>query len=288
MVNLDRPAAHDRSAAVGLTYIQWSAVVAGAVVAAALAMVLHAFAGGVGLAISSTAPTWRDASFPLVLLTGVYLLVVALLSYGLGGYVAGRLRTAFGGATADEAEIRDGAHGLLTWAIATLLTGLMLAFAAPLVNRLIAPSGGDTEPAASVAGENIFAYDLDRLFRSESPSDGADLDYNRAEAGRILLASNGHSGMTGEDRAYLVRLVAARTGLSAGDAEARVVSVVAAANENVARGRRASVLLAFMAGSAAILGLAAAWFGAIAGAQHRDVLSPSLWWPAKRMNRRGI
>ena len=276
MIHDDRPAA-----VTGPAYIQWNAVLAGTVVAAALAMVLHVFAGGIGLAVSSTAPTWRDASFALVLLSGVYLIAVALLSYGLGGYVAGRVRNGMG-LHADEAEMRDGAHGLLTWALATLLTGLMLAFAAPVVDRLVAPSGGEAGAASSVAGEGIFAYDIDRLFRSDSAVDGNELEYNRAEAGRILLAADGHSGLSSEDRSHLVRLVSARTGLSQADAEARVTTVVAAAQENVDRGRRASILLAFMVGSAGILGLAAAWFGAIAGAQHRDVRSPSYYWPARR------
>jgi hypothetical protein len=44
------------------------------------------------LAVSSTPPTWRDASFGLIFLSGVYLVLVALLAYGVGGYIAGRLR----------------------------------------------------------------------------------------------------------------------------------------------------------------------------------------------------
>src|ERR1700746_719707 len=51
-----------------IRYLEWSAVVAGAIVAAALALVLHAFAVAVGLSVSSTAPTWRDTSFALLLL----------------------------------------------------------------------------------------------------------------------------------------------------------------------------------------------------------------------------
>ncbi len=73
-------------------YIQWGAVIAGAVSAAALATVLHAFAAAIGLAVSSAAPTWRDASVGLWILSGVYLILVALASYGLGGYIAGPLR----------------------------------------------------------------------------------------------------------------------------------------------------------------------------------------------------
>src|SRR4051812_20292444 len=75
--------------------IHWGPVIAGAIVAAALASVLHAFAAAIGLAVSSTAPTWRDASMGLWFLSGIYLILVALASYGLGGYVAGLLRERF-------------------------------------------------------------------------------------------------------------------------------------------------------------------------------------------------
>src|SRR3954453_10763732 len=80
--------------------VYWGPVIAGAVTAAALASVLHAFAAAVGLAVSSTAPTWRDASIALWILSGVYLIFVALVAYGVGGYVAGLLRERYGSATA--------------------------------------------------------------------------------------------------------------------------------------------------------------------------------------------
>ena len=120
-------------------YIRWTPIVAGAIAAAALAFVLHGFAAAVGLAVSSTAPTWRDASVALWLLSGIYVIAVALASYGLGGYIAGRMRTPFRDWSADDVETRDGAHGLLVWAIATLLTGLMLFLAASAGVRLAAP-----------------------------------------------------------------------------------------------------------------------------------------------------
>jgi hypothetical protein len=61
-----------------------------------------------------------------------------------------------------------------------------------------------------------------------------------------------------EDRAYLVRLTAAYTGLAQPDAERRVDEAAARAKENIARARRSAVILAFMAGAAALLGAAAA------------------------------
>jgi hypothetical protein len=90
---------------------EWGPIVAGAIAAAALALVLHAFAVAIGLSISSTAPTWRDASFALVLLSGLYVVLAALASYGLGGYLAGLMCTRL--SSREDADLRDGLHGLL-------------------------------------------------------------------------------------------------------------------------------------------------------------------------------
>jgi hypothetical protein len=252
-----------------VSYIQWGPIIAGAIAAAALALVLHIFAGGLGLAVSSTAPTWRDASFALILLSGLYLLLAALASYALGGYIAGRLRARLTAANADEIEARDGTHGLLVWGLATLLTAVLAFGAVQAMTRLAAPSSGPAGPGTSVAGENLIAYELDQLFRGSRPGE-ADMNYSRAEAARILLAASSHSGISAEDRTYLARLVASRTGLSQTDAAGRVTTVEARAKANISRARKAGVLLAFSAGAAALLGAAAAWFAACAGGRHRD------------------
>ena len=74
-------------------YVQWTPAVAGALAAAALAFVMHTFAAAIGLAMTSAAPTWRDASMALQLLSGVYLVLAAIVAFGVGGYIAGRTRT---------------------------------------------------------------------------------------------------------------------------------------------------------------------------------------------------
>jgi hypothetical protein len=259
-------------------YVQWGPIIAGAVAAAALALVLHTFAGAIGLAVSSTAPTWRDASIALWVLSGLYLVLVALAAYGLGGYLAGRARVTSSLTDPDEIEFRDGLHGLLVWAAATLLTALMLFAAGAAASRLAAPSGGAAGPSTSVAGENIIAFDLDRLLRGDRRPGDSELAQIRAEAGRILLTSSSHSGVAAEDRAYLVRLVAARTGLPQPDAERRVNTAIASAKENISRARKSTVILAFMAGAAALLGAAAAWFAAGVGGRHKDNSAPSVRW----------
>src|SRR5262245_24682702 len=107
-----------------VSYVQWGPAVAGAFAAAALAFVLHTFAAAIGLAVSSSAPTWRDSSLMLQLLSGFYLILAAIVAFGVGGYLAGRMRLPVGG-TDDELEFRDGSLGLLSWAMAIVLTVLM-------------------------------------------------------------------------------------------------------------------------------------------------------------------
>jgi hypothetical protein len=168
---------------------------------------------------------------------------------------------------------------LLVWAVATLITALLLGMAASASTRLAAPSGGSAGAATSVAGENTIAFDIDRLLRGDRrAADAGDIAATRAEVARILLTSSGHSGVAAEDRSYLVRLVSNRTGLAAPEAERRVDAAIASAKDNIAKARRSTTILAFMAGSAALLGAVAAWFAAAVGGQQRDDTSGSGRW----------
>ena len=153
----------------------------------------------------ATAPTWRDSSAACVL-SGLYLVLVATASYGFGAYIAARLRVPSAN-TSDISEFRNGVDGLLVWALATLLTGLVALAIAQAAPRSATPSGSSEQ--TSFVGENIIAYDLDRLFRSERRPQGLveNMNYPRAEAARILLIASSHRGMQAEDRNYLVRLV---------------------------------------------------------------------------------
>jgi hypothetical protein len=267
-----------------LPRIEWGPVIAGAITAAALASVLHGFASAIGLSLSSTAPTWRDASFALILLSGLYLLLTAIASYAFGAYVAGRMRMRLGSGAASEIAFRDGMHGLLVWALATLLTVIIALSLAAMTPRLAAPSGAGAGPSTSVAGENIIAFELDRLFRGgERRPPAADLSQARTEAARILMTSSSHTGMRADDRAYLVRLTSAYTGLSAADADKRVTEVSGAAREDINRARRAAAILAFMVAAAALVGAAVAWYAAVAAGRHREGIDvvPD-WWSWER------
>jgi hypothetical protein len=175
-------------------------------------------------------------------------------------------------------DTTEGIHGLLVWAVATLITAVVVATTTLAASQLAAPSGGTTAPAASVGSENIIAYDIDRLFRGDGRAPAGDYNRARTEAGRILLTASGHTGVAVEDRQYLTRLVVGQTGLAPAEAERRVDATIVRARDNIRRARRSAVILAFMAGAAALLGAAAAWFATGAGAKHgSDPAVPSIW-----------
>ena len=249
------------------SYLQWTPVVAGAICAAALSFILLTFAAAVGLGVSSTSPTWRDASVALWILSGLYLILQALLSFAFGGYIAGRIRTSLAADSEEEVENRDGLHGLATWALAVVMGGALAALVgASTINRPSVP----TTSANSSAAEPILSYELDRLFRSARRPANVDLSSERAEAGRILLTSSSHVGVSADDRTYLIQQVAATTGLSPADAERRVDNVIANSRTALARSRRSTIILAFSLAAALLLGAVVAWAAACAGGRHRD------------------
>jgi hypothetical protein len=260
-------------------YLAWTPVVAGALIATALSTVLIAFGTAIGLGVASAAPTWRDASAALWLLSGLYLILVALISFGLGGYVAGRIRTSLPAADTGDIEHRDGLHGLAVWAIAVVMTVLLTALVAS-ATLARAPSA-QAVPSANAA-EPMLSYELDRLFRPARRAPNAETAMERAEAGRILLTSSSHSGVAAEDRTYLVQLVTAITGLTGPDAERRVDNVLANAKTAIARSRRSAVIAAFSIAASILLGAVVAWFAACEGGRHRDGAVAPDWLAANR------
>jgi hypothetical protein len=106
--------------------VSWGAIAAGAVGAAALALLLIAF--GAGLGLSAVSP-WSDIGVSASTFktgSGIYLVIVGVMSSAVGGYLAARLRSKWVGAHAHEVFFRDTAHGFIAWAFATLLSASAL------------------------------------------------------------------------------------------------------------------------------------------------------------------
>src|SRR6478736_10252641 len=131
--------------------VSWAAVTAGAVVSCALTLLLLAF--GVGLGLSVVSP-WSGAGVSATTFkigTGLYLIVIAMLSSSIGGYIAGRLRTRWTGVHSDEVYFRDTAHGFIAWAFASVLGAAVLTL--PASSLIGGAASGTAQGAATAASQ---------------------------------------------------------------------------------------------------------------------------------------
>lgn len=182
--------------------VSWGAIFAGAAAAAALSLILLIL--GVGLGLSSVSPwSFEGVSKETFGWSSIiWLTFTALAASGLGGYLAGRLRTKWTQIHGDETYFRDTAHGFVSWAVATLLTaGLLTSAIGGVLGAGAKVAGATAGAAASTAGvaaagagsaaaaapEGDLNYWVDSLFRSATsagpsapaaPPPGAPMDPN--------------------------------------------------------------------------------------------------------------
>ena len=176
--------------------------------------------------------------------------------------------------------MRDAWHGLLVWAVGTLIGAYLAASAISGVAKggaeaaRIAGSGAvaATAPGAPGTAANAsdpVGYVADKLLRSDTRPADADPEASRSEVVRILAAGAVSGEVSAEDKTYVAQVVAARTGLTQTDAEKRVNEVLAKADAAVKtaaeKARKAGVLLAFLTAASLLAGAAAAWWAARLG-----------------------
>lgn len=257
--------------------VSWPAIFAGAVVSCALTLVLLTL--GVALGATSVSP-WSGSGVSATtfkLATGIYLIVIAMISSSIGGYIAGRLRTKWTGVHSDEVYFRDTAHGFITWAFASVLGALLLA--TPAASIMGSAASGAAHGVAANAGP-MDGY-LDTLLRSDTPAANANTTEARGELSRLFTSSfKAGSDMKPTDKTYVAKVVSARTGLSQADAEARVNQVVTEAKTNLDAARKATASLAFWLTASLLLGAFCASLAATEGGGLRD----GTWGNKRRLN----
>jgi hypothetical protein len=263
--------------------VSWAAVAGGAIGAAALSLVLVAFGAGLGFsAISPWSDTGVSAS-TFQIGTGIYLIIVSVMSSAIGGYLAGRLRTKAVGLHTNEVFFRDTAHGFLAWAFATMISVTALtSVTAFLANGAASGLGASAQAARTVNPSEIY---VDRLFRTApgqpataAAAPAAAMNSSainsgppRAEVLRLWTADfRDDKDVTAADRTYLAQLVAARTGLSQTDSEKRVNAVVTEAKTAADETRRGAAHLSLWLTAAMLFGAFAASLAAAEGGALRD------------------
>lgn len=267
-----------RASADSSSYVDWPAILAGALAAAAISLVMLTFGSAIGLSLTNPFGREGVSLFWIAIAMALWVVWVQVSAFMIGGYLAGRMRRRNLDATEHESDVRDGFHGLLVWAAAVVI-GALLALGG--LGGFVRGAGSAIATAAGPALEQAvpddpFASAVDVLFRGSDPA-AADPAAARAEAGRIIVAGITGEGIAEDDRAYLVQLVAARTELAPQEAQARIDDVIARAEavqadiaEAAEQASRVAILVAFITAAALAVGAAGAWFAATMGGNHRD------------------
>jgi hypothetical protein len=276
------------------TAVSWGPIIAGAFAACTLTFILMLLGSGLGLTMVSPWSGSGASVTTFAVSTAVWLIVVQWLSSGVGGYLAGRLRTKWVGIHTDEVFFRDTAHGFLAWALATLLVVGVLGSALSAVigsgvqaastvasGAAMGVSAGAAANAGGVA-DNATSYFVDSLFR---PADATKLAAANpqsdtaatAQASRILIASAAAGEVSADDKTYLSQLVAARTGLSEADAKTRVDAVLAKVQDAKVKAkqaadiaRKATATFALIGALSLVIGAFIASAAAALGGRQRD------------------
>jgi hypothetical protein len=132
--------------------VEWSAILAGAVAAMGVTAILVALGPGLGL---STVTPWsfRNADpATLGVAAGIWMVVMQWLSSAFGGYLTGRMRKKWVGIRTDEVLFRDTAHGLLAWALATLVIATLVALGTSATAAAVAASPQIADTATTAEG----------------------------------------------------------------------------------------------------------------------------------------
>ena len=251
-------------------YVDWASVIGGGVVATAIFTTLTIFGSAVGLSLTSAISGGGLSAKAAAIAVGLWSAWIAVSSFAAGGYIAGRLRHRIADASQHEVEMRDGLHGLISWAVAGLASGLILTSALSGAANL--GSGH-----AMSAGSTVESYAVSKLFRGSKGDD----EMARGDAKAVLDTAVAGKSVADDDRTYLAQLVSARTGLAGPAATARVDEELHDIKATLDATRRGGVLAAFLAAVSLALGAAGAWWAALQGGKHRDegtLFSPFTRW----------
>jgi hypothetical protein len=257
--------------------VSWAAVVAGAIASCALTLVLLSLGAGLGFSIVSPWSNAGVSSTTFEIGTGLYFIVMAMISSAVGGYLAGRLRTRWIGVQSPEVLFRDTAHGFLAWALASVIGVILLASPATSLLNSANPAANSSQANSSQANSSqamgpMDGY-VDMLLRRDNPTleNTANAGEARRELARLLTTDfrNG-AEPSPADRNYLAKVVAARNGLSQTDADKRVNDVITQIKTDLDKARKAAMHLSIWLTLSLFVGAFSAALAATEGGGLRD------------------
>jgi len=286
---------YEQEYATSLSAVSWGAILAGATATAVLSVILLILGTGLGL---SSVSAWSlsgisAAAFGISAI--VWLSVTQIIASGMGGYLAGRLRSKWANTAGDEVYFRDTAHGFLSWSVSTLVTAVLLT---SVIGSII---NGGVQAGATVANGvgtalksasnvDVDGYFVNSLFRRDLTADAKNAknavntelaNGTVPEVLNIFVQSMQTGNLAQEDTTYVAQLVAKHTNISQADAEKRVtdtfnkLQTTAAEAEKTAKeaaesARKASAYAALWLFVSLLIGAFTASLAATCGGRSRD------------------
>lgn len=235
--------------------VSWGAIFAGAAAAASLALILLIL--GAGLGLTSVSP-WENHGLDagtVGIAAIAWLAFTQIVASGMGGYLSGRLRTKWVDTHTDEVYFRDTAHGFLAWAVAALVSAVLLTSTlgtlvgggAKIVGNVASGAASLANKSSAIPGSSMD-YFVNTMFRANNPATPANgaadpasstvapapatpsashpsvSPAQLAEVTGIFANSITSGALPQDDRQYVARLIAQNTGISQQEAEQRVQS----------------------------------------------------------------
>lgn len=237
----------------GSSYVEWAAILAGATFTSAIIVLMTAFGSAIGLSLVS--PYHGPSPILFYVVLALWFTWITVSSFVAGGYLTGRLRRPIEGTTPHEVHVRDGAHGLIVWAVAVVIGTALATFSLSSAVTTLSLSSvvkGGADPTksgaaalASSMGSNAdpIGYQVDQLLRKTgivAAARSAPPDVSARDVSKVLAMGVSHGSLSSDDRIYVARAIAARSGLSQADAERRVDAILAQARMAADRMRDAS------------------------------------------------
>jgi hypothetical protein len=136
------PASASSASTPGSSFVEWGAVLAGAVLAVAISFVLLTFGAAIGLSAASPWPNSGVSAKVIASVAVFWAMAQQIGAFMAGGYVAGRMRSRWH-ETGHEADFRDGLHGGLVWAVGVVIGAALF----------LSTAGSVAKTGAEVAGQ---------------------------------------------------------------------------------------------------------------------------------------
>ncbi len=238
-------------------YVDWGAILAGVAISSGLFSILAAFTSAIGLAVAPSVSDNRIAGLTVLAATALWALWIQLSSMMAGAYITGRMRHRIGDAIQHEVEMRDGAHGLVMWAVSVIVSAIFAGWIAIATGTALSNTNSSS------------AYFTERLLRPQiatAPAEVSTENETRLTAlmARLVLSPND------ADQTYLSNQVSNLAGIPTTEAASRVEQTLIEMRTNADDARRFGILLAFFTAASLLVSAVSAWWAAGKGGEHRD------------------